>query len=153
MNALKSVNLLSTIAKQSWTKVTAISSFSTSSVAKFQNRDDDDSFALSRKFGSSETYQPHDLDEENYIRYLKQQNHKEKVDFFQVSGIDPLKHYKNPHFLSRYINQLGMIKPRSQTGLTAYNQKRLTKAIKRARAFGIIPTTYKIGFGAIGPRH
>jgi hypothetical protein len=39
MNALKSVNLLSTIAKQSWTKVTAISSFSTSSVAKFQNRD------------------------------------------------------------------------------------------------------------------
>ena len=41
--------------------------------------------------------------------------------------------YKDVKTLQRYVNQFGQIEVRKRTGLTEMQQRRLAKAIKRAR--------------------
>lgn len=45
--------------------------------------------------------------------------------------------------LSRYISERGRIFPRSRTELSATEQRRLTRAIKRARFLALLPYTVK----------
>ncbi|KAJ2399120.1 hypothetical protein GGI23_002843 [Coemansia sp. RSA 2559] len=66
-------------------------------------------------------------------------------DPFISLGIDPLKHYKNTVMLSQFVTELGKIKPRKKSMLSAKSQNRVAKAIKRARAFGLIPLVSKPG--------
>ncbi len=47
--------------------------------------------------------------------------------------------YKNPKLLSRFMSERGRILPRRMTGLTAHNQRRIAKAIKRAQQLGLLP--------------
>ena len=47
--------------------------------------------------------------------------------------------YKDFKDLQRYINVYGQIEPRKKTGLTETQQKRLAKAIKRARHIALLP--------------
>ncbi|CAG8682354.1 6872_t:CDS:2, partial [Acaulospora morrowiae] len=65
------------------------------------------------------------------------------VDIFQRLDINPLVEYKNFSLLSNFVSDMGKILPRRQTGLTAKNQRKLAKAIKRARSFGLLPSTYR----------
>lgn len=51
--------------------------------------------------------------------------------------------YKNTQQLSRFLTGLGKIKPRSKTGLCNQHQKKLSKAVKRARHFGLLSRTEK----------
>ncbi len=46
--------------------------------------------------------------------------------------------FKNTEVLKRFLTDLGKIKPRKKTGVCAKHQRRLTKAIKRARNLGLI---------------
>ncbi|KAI9296824.1 ribosomal protein S18 [Neoconidiobolus thromboides FSU 785] len=101
-------------------------------------------FDLSRKFEEHEVYQPRDLNEQNFSRYKEQQSHKPKKDLFQLNNANPMKEYKNTDLLSYYVTGLGKIMPIKQTGLSRVNQRKLSRAIKRARAMGFIPYTYKI---------
>ncbi len=55
---------------------------------------------------------------------------------------DPRKHYKDSELLSLYINEMGMIRGRKDTGLTSKMQARMAKAIRRARCLGFLPFTY-----------
>ncbi|KAJ2852687.1 hypothetical protein IWW36_000044 [Coemansia brasiliensis] len=64
-------------------------------------------------------------------------------DPFVLMGINPLKEYKNTLMLSSFVTEMGKIKPRYQTGLSAKSQRRVAKAIRRARSFGLIPVTSK----------
>ncbi|KAJ2454914.1 hypothetical protein EV183_001175 [Coemansia sp. RSA 2336] len=64
-------------------------------------------------------------------------------DPFVLMGINPLKEYKNTLMLSSFVTEMGKIKPRYQTGLSAKSQRRIAKAIRRARSFGLIPVTSK----------
>jgi small subunit ribosomal protein S18 len=41
--------------------------------------------------------------------------------------------------LQRYVNQYGQIEVRKRTGLTEMQQRRLAKAIKRARHIALLP--------------
>lgn len=54
-------------------------------------------------------------------------------------GINPLNEYLNPELLSHFVTNMGKIMGRSQTQLTWKNQRRLGKAIRRARAMGLMP--------------
>ncbi len=53
---------------------------------------------------------------------------KPKVDF-TLDALD----YKNVNLLRQYVTDAGRILPRKYTGLPAHYQRRLTRAIKRAR--------------------
>lgn len=56
---------------------------------------------------------------------------------------DPTKSvdYKDVATLSRFISERGKILSRRLTGLTAFNQRKVSKAIKRAQNLGLMPFT------------
>ena len=47
--------------------------------------------------------------------------------------------YKDVKTLQRYVNQFGQIEVRKRTGLTEMQQRRLARAIKRARHIALLP--------------
>ena len=51
--------------------------------------------------------------------------------------------YKNVETLARFISERGKIVPRRQTGVSAKNQRALTRAIKQARNTGLLPVVIK----------
>ena len=53
--------------------------------------------------------------------------------------------YKNGALLSNYITEMGKIFGRAQTGLTRKSQRSIGKAVRRARAMGILPAMARGG--------
>lgn len=53
--------------------------------------------------------------------------------------------YKDVDLLRKYITERGKILPRRITGLTAKQQRELTKSIKRARQLALLPYVNKEG--------
>ena len=51
----------------------------------------------------------------------------------------PYFDYKDYKTLQRYVNVYGQIETRKKTGLTESQQRRLAKAIKRARHIALLP--------------
>lgn len=49
--------------------------------------------------------------------------------------------YKNQDLMRRFLSPEGKILPGRRTGLTSKNQRKITKAVKRARAIGLLPFT------------
>lgn len=47
--------------------------------------------------------------------------------------------YKDVKTLQRFVNQYGRIEVRKRTGLTEMQQRRLARAIKRARHMALLP--------------
>ena len=46
--------------------------------------------------------------------------------------------YKDPRMLTRFMSERGRILPRRMTGLSAGNQRKVTRAIKRAQQIGLL---------------
>ncbi|KAG9317455.1 hypothetical protein JVU11DRAFT_1655 [Chiua virens] len=63
-------------------------------------------------------------------------------DIFREFGIDPLWETSNSTLLASFVSELAKIKPRTQTRLTTKTQRRLAKAIRRAKMMGVIPLFY-----------
>ncbi|MFD1550547.1 30S ribosomal protein S18 [Putridiphycobacter roseus] len=75
------------------------------------------------------------------IRYLNPisiEIKKEKYCRFKKSGIKYVD-YKNPDYLIKFINEQGKILPRRLTGTSQKYQKKVNKAVKRARHLAILP--------------
>jgi len=70
---------------------------------------------------------------------MKTRTKKEEklVDFFENEGRTPS--FLEPEILSRFISERGKIMPRARTGLSAKNQRKLTREIKRARYLALLP--------------
>jgi small subunit ribosomal protein S18 len=49
--------------------------------------------------------------------------------------------YKDVELLKRFLTPEGKIRPRRQTGVTAGNQRKLARAIKRARHLALLGST------------
>lgn len=47
--------------------------------------------------------------------------------------------YKNPKILTRFMSERGRILPRRMTGLSAFHQRKVSEAIKRAQQVALIP--------------
>ena len=47
--------------------------------------------------------------------------------------------YKDAKLLSRFVSERGRVLPRRMTGLTAHNQRQVTRAIKRAQFLALMP--------------
>lgn len=71
-------------------------------------------------------------------------NLKQRVDIrkkycrFKKLGIKYID-YKDPDFLLRFVNEQGKILPRRITGTSLKYQRRLSRAIKRARHLALLP--------------
>ncbi|KAF8917922.1 ribosomal protein S18 [Mucidula mucida] len=60
-------------------------------------------------------------------------------DIFYSLGLDPLDYATTPEVLNHFMSSMGKINTRPVTGLTRKNQRRIGKAIRRARMMGLIP--------------
>ncbi|KAF9452428.1 hypothetical protein P691DRAFT_219494 [Macrolepiota fuliginosa MF-IS2] len=60
-------------------------------------------------------------------------------DIFRQLSVDPVDFSLNPSVLSAYVSEMGKIYGRNITGLTSRSQRRLGKAIRRARMIGVLP--------------
>ena len=49
--------------------------------------------------------------------------------------------YKNTDLLKQFITETGKIMPARVTGITAYNQRKVTKSVKIARFLALLPYT------------
>ena len=76
------------------------------------------------------------------IRYLTplniETNKTKKYCRFKKSGIKYVD-YKDADFLLKFVNEQGKILPRRATGVTVQQQRKLAKAIKRARILSLFP--------------
>lgn len=61
-----------------------------------------------------------------------------------IKPTDPID-YKDVDLLRKYITERGKILPRRITGLTAKQQRQLTKSIKQARVIALLPFINKEG--------
>lgn len=78
---------------------------------------------------------------QNDVRYLTPVNieiKKDKYCRFQKSGIKFVD-YKDATFLLKLLNEQGKILPRRITGTSSKYQKKVNKAVKRARHLAILP--------------
>lgn len=57
--------------------------------------------------------------------------------FLQNKGVEI--DFKNTELMRRFVSPEGKILPGRRTGLSSKNQRKVTKAVKRARAIGLLP--------------
>jgi len=60
-------------------------------------------------------------------------------DIFYQLGIDPVDECMNGALLSHFVTRMGRVQTRAETRLTMKSQRRVAKAIKRAKMMGILP--------------
>jgi small subunit ribosomal protein S18 len=69
------------------------------------------------------------------------------TDVFHQFCIDPVSQAQNPQMLAPFLSDMGKIYSRSVTGLTSRSQRKLGKAIRRAKMMGVIPILSKPKYG------
>lgn len=65
---------------------------------------------------------------------------RRRVCNFCVDGVKDLD-YKDTNMLRRYVTERGQIRSRRKSGLCAKHQRRLARAVKRARYMALLPYT------------
>ena len=77
----------------------------------------------------------------NEIRYLTPvavDTTKKKYCRFKKSGIKYID-YKDPVFLSKFVNEQGKLLPKRVTGTSLKYQRKVSQAVKRARYLALMP--------------
>jgi small subunit ribosomal protein S18 len=77
----------------------------------------------------------------NEIRYLTPvavETTKKKYCRFKKIGIKYID-YKDPVFLSKFVNEQGKLLPRRVTGTSLKFQRKVSQAVKRARYLALMP--------------
>ncbi|KAK6360573.1 hypothetical protein TWF730_006712 [Orbilia blumenaviensis] len=86
---------------------------------------------------------PKDLSFEEYQKFTFQRRNRMRADVFETLQENPLAHYKNFNLLKDFMTTAGRIKHRSITGLSNTNQRKVSKAIRRAIGIGLLPSVYR----------
>lgn len=102
---------------------------------------------FAKRFGVGETYDPFDFSNDK-LDIQKRERRSARAsgtsrDPFENAGIDPLDVYMMPELLSRFLSSTGQILPREITGCNNKNQRKLSMAIKRARACGLLSSVHR----------
>ncbi|KAI8443666.1 hypothetical protein BY996DRAFT_6435726 [Phakopsora pachyrhizi] len=104
-------------------------------------------------FSPNQILKPSDLRPINLVHPADRENRKPRpvirrppldsevrfTDPFLYYGLNVLKEPYNPDLLSSFLTPLGRIKKRVYTGLSKVNQRKVAKAIRRARCMGFLP--------------
>lgn len=67
-----------------------------------------------------------------------------QTDPFLALNMDPLKEVQNPNLFNSYLTEMGRIVSRNKSGLGWKNQRRMGKAVRRARCMGLLPYWNKL---------
>ncbi len=95
--------------------------------------------SLSKKLPKGTIYDPFDFSMGRiHLDRKYQANKNSNRNDIMKSGANPLEFYARPRILSRYVTSTGRIQHRDITGLSAKNQRRLSKAIRRCQAIGLM---------------
>ena len=73
-----------------------------------------------------------------YLTPMSVDSNKKKYCRFKKSGIKYID-YKVPEFLKKFLNEQGRILPRRITGTSLKFQRRIARAVKRARHLALLP--------------
>jgi small subunit ribosomal protein S18 len=73
-----------------------------------------------------------------YLTPIAVDTKKKKYCRFRKNGIKYID-YKDANFLLRFVNEQGKILPRRLTGTSTKYQKKVSKAVKRARHLALMP--------------
>ncbi|CAN6666852.1 hypothetical protein TRVA0_038S01112 [Trichomonascus vanleenenianus] len=93
------------------------------------------------RFEVGSTYDPFDFSLTKMR--LNQTKRIQSASKFKDFKKDPLTYWKNPAFLSDFLTSNGKILPSYVTGYRKKTQKKLAKAIKRARSAGLLSPVHK----------
>jgi small subunit ribosomal protein S18 len=81
-----------------------------------------------------------DSDERDGKRTQRTATRRRRVSRLSAEKIDYID-YKDVKLLQSFIAENGKIMPRRLTGVTAWQQRKLSEAIKRARNLALLPYT------------
>ena len=87
---------------------------------------------------AQEQQRPYNQGEIRYLTPLSVDTRKKKYCRFKKLGIKYID-YKDADFLLKFVNEQGKILPRRITGTSNKYQKKVSKAIKRARHLALLP--------------
>ncbi len=73
-----------------------------------------------------------------YLTPMSVDSNKKKYCRVKKSGIKYID-YKDPEFLKKFLNEQGRILPRRITGTSLKFQRRIARAVKRARHLALLP--------------
>lgn len=76
--------------------------------------------------------------EVRYLNPINIETKKAKYCRFKKSGIKYID-YKDPNFLLKFVNEQGKLLPRRITGTSLKFQRKISKAVKRARHIALMP--------------
>ena len=76
--------------------------------------------------------------EVRYLNPINIETKKSKYCRFKKSGIKYID-YKDPDFLMKFVNEQGKILPRRITGTSLEFQRKVAKAVERARHIALMP--------------
>ncbi|KAI4253807.1 MAG: hypothetical protein LQ352_003475 [Teloschistes flavicans] len=112
-----------------------------------------------RRFRAGDVYAPHDLSSSEQHKWRQRrftmpgidaqsstsssQKGGKRQDVFDVLGIHPLDEFKNPNMMFEYVSSMGRLRHRRETGLRGVNQRRISKAVRRAVGMGFLPSVHK----------
>ncbi|KAM5445987.1 WD40 repeat-like protein [Microsporum audouinii] len=94
-----------------------------------------------RSWQAGDVYSPRDLSPAEMKKWRKRQS--PSTDIFDALSLNPLHMYKNFAVMSEYVSETGRIKPARETGLRRVNQRKLSKAIRRAVSMGLMPSVHR----------
>lgn len=94
-------------------------------------------------FEPGTTYDPFDFSIAKIHLERKLNRNKHETPGLDKRKLNPLNYYTNPRFLSNFVSSTGKILHRDVTKLSHKNQKRVSVAIKRARAAGLLSSVHK----------
>ncbi|PGH00802.1 ribosomal protein S18 [Blastomyces parvus] len=94
-----------------------------------------------RYWESGDIYSPHDLSPAEMMKWKKKKS--PSTDAFDALSLNPLHLYKNFAIMSEYMTEMGRIRHSSETGLRPVNQRKISKAIRRAISLGLMPSVHK----------
>lgn len=96
---------------------------------------------MPRRWRAGDVYAPKDLGSASQKKYANVQ--RPRGDIFDILNINPLDNYKNFSLISEFMTSAGRIRPATETGLRAVNQRRMAKAIRRAVGMGLHPSVHR----------
>ncbi|PYI01071.1 37S ribosomal protein S18 [Aspergillus sclerotiicarbonarius CBS 121057] len=94
-----------------------------------------------REWRAGDIYSPHDLSPTEMRKWRKRNS--PPTDAFDALNVNPLHMYKNFSIMSEYVTSMGRIKGRNLTGLRPVNQRKISKAIRRAIGLGLMPSVHR----------
>ncbi|AAS51803.1 ADL117Wp [Eremothecium gossypii ATCC 10895] len=98
---------------------------------------------MMKKFATGSLYDPFDFSMARLHLEKKHRKNARKVDIFEELNLDPLDLYTSPAILSRFVGNTGKILHRDVTGLSVRSQKRMSRAVRRCQAIGLMSKTHK----------